>query len=398
MIVSNLLDPEHRPARTHALPERPHHHSRRPHPQSQGHRRRHPAQRPHRRLRRLRLRQVLARLRHRLRGRPAPLRRKPLRLRPPVPRAHREARRRPHGRPRPRHRHQAEKSDPQPPLHRRHRHRNLRLPPPALRPLRHRHLPALRRHRQARHRRRNRLRPRSPCPNPPAPTPSSPSSAPRSNSSPSRPPPPSPSPHPSPPSPAKKSAKSAAKSIPTTNIAALNLTDTLKERLLELRRRGYNRLYQASSTAQEGRIVEFSTPESLLELDFSDYPIFVLADRLVSLPRHPQPHRRRHRDRLPRVRRNPVPDCPRRRRTRRPPPLQSAAFECTTCHRAYREPEPRLFSFNNPFGACPRCQGFGNTIDFDPNLIIPDRQVPVPRRRTPSPPGPLASTAACTAK
>jgi len=51
----------------------------------------------------------------------------------------------------------------------------------------------------------------------------------------------------------------------------------------------------------------------------------------------------------------------------------SAAFECSTCHRAYREPEPRLFSFNNPYGACPRCQGFGNTIDFDPNLILPDR-------------------------
>src|SRR3989440_5796495 len=31
----------------------------------------------------------------------------------------------------------------------------------------------------------------------------------------------------------------------------------------------------------------------------------------------------------------------------------------------YQEPEPRLFSFNNPYGACPRCQGFGNTIDFD---------------------------------
>jgi len=51
----------------------------------------------------------------------------------------------------------------------------------------------------------------------------------------------------------------------------------------------------------------------------------------------------------------------------------SAAFECASCHRAYREPEPRLFSFNNPYGACPRCQGFGNTIDFDPNLIVPDR-------------------------
>jgi excinuclease ABC subunit A len=39
----------------------------------------------------------------------------------------------------------------------------------------------------------------------------------------------------------------------------------------------------------------------------------------------------------------------------------------------YQEPEPRLFSFNNPYGACPRCQGFGNTIDFDFDLVIPDK-------------------------
>src|SRR5438067_8134083 len=32
-----------------------------------------------------------------------------------------------------------------------------------------------------------------------------------------------------------------------------------------------------------------------------------------------------------------------------------------------------MFSFNNPYGACPRCQGFGNTIDFDPNLVVPDQ-------------------------
>ena len=38
----------------------------------------------------------------------------------------------------------------------------------------------------------------------------------------------------------------------------------------------------------------------------------------------------------------------------------------------YQEPEPRLFSFNNPYGACPRCQGFGNTIDFDLDLVVPD--------------------------
>jgi len=51
----------------------------------------------------------------------------------------------------------------------------------------------------------------------------------------------------------------------------------------------------------------------------------------------------------------------------------SQRFECKNCGTRYAEPEPRLFSFNNPFGACPRCQGFGNTIDFDLNLVIPDR-------------------------
>ena len=39
----------------------------------------------------------------------------------------------------------------------------------------------------------------------------------------------------------------------------------------------------------------------------------------------------------------------------------------------FEEPEPLLFSFNNPVGACPRCQGFGETIDLDLNLVIPDR-------------------------
>jgi excinuclease ABC subunit A len=36
-------------------------------------------------------------------------------------------------------------------------------------------------------------------------------------------------------------------------------------------------------------------------------------------------------------------------------------------------PEPLLFSFNNPIGACPKCQGFGETIDLDPDLIVPDK-------------------------
>jgi len=36
------------------------------------------------------------------------------------------------------------------------------------------------------------------------------------------------------------------------------------------------------------------------------------------------------------------------------------------------ELQPRLFSFNNPYGACPKCSGLGNTLEFDPLLVIPD--------------------------
>jgi excinuclease ABC subunit A len=51
----------------------------------------------------------------------------------------------------------------------------------------------------------------------------------------------------------------------------------------------------------------------------------------------------------------------------------SELFECQLCHITYQEPEPRLFSFNNPFGACPECQGFGNTLTIDFDLIVPDK-------------------------
>ena len=48
-------------------------------------------------------------------------------------------------------------------------------------------------------------------------------------------------------------------------------------------------------------------------------------------------------------------------------------FECPYCTIRYEEPEPRLFSFNNPFGACPECQGFGRAIGIDMDLVVPDR-------------------------
>jgi excinuclease ABC subunit A len=144
--------------------------------------------------------------------------------------------------------------------------------------------------------------------------------------------------------------------------------ETLKARLTDLRAAGFNRLYQ------QAKIVEFSTPESLLDLDFT-LPVFVLLDRIAvysenrarivdaaeiayressevifeEVPREEDAEHKRHRF--------------------------SAAYECKSCHKPGKEPEPRLFSFNNPFGACPRCQGFGNTVDFDMNLVIPDKSL-----------------------
>jgi len=168
---------------------------------------------------------------------------------------------------------------------------------------------------------------------------------------------------------AAKTTKASAKASPKNSAKTTNLeplTEGMRARLVELRGSGFNRLYQ------QGRIFEFSTPESLIDLDFT-LPVFVLLDRIVvsaenrarivdaaeiayreagevifeEVPREETAEPRRHRF--------------------------SGEFECTSCHRPGKEPEPRLFSFNNPFGACSRCQGFGNTVDYDLNLVIPDK-------------------------
>src|SRR5947209_8140181 len=155
----------------------------------------------------------------------------------------------------------------------------------------------------------------------------------------------------------KGRTKKSAKPTPEADSA-------MKERLFDLRKRGFNRLFQSE------QIFEFSTPESLLDIDFSQ-PVHVLVDRIVVAP----DQRTRIVDAVEMAYREggevifqTAPrdeEAPRQLRF-------SQKFECKTCHITYQEPEPRLFSFNNPFGACPRCQGFGNTIDFDMNLVIPD--------------------------
>jgi excinuclease ABC subunit A len=139
-----------------------------------------------------------------------------------------------------------------------------------------------------------------------------------------------------------------------------------RHRLFSLRQRGFNRLFQG------GRMFEFSTPESLLEIDFSK-PIYVLVDRLAVGPE---------------IRQRLIDSVELAFREAGEAVLEFAAdgdgaspkrllfserFECKQCGLPSQEPEPRLFSFNNPFGACPRCQGFGNTIDLDMERVIPDK-------------------------
>jgi len=143
--------------------------------------------------------------------------------------------------------------------------------------------------------------------------------------------------------------------------------ETVRQTLTVLQRRGFQRLYQA------GRMHEFSSPETLLDIDFSQ-PVSVVVDRLAIGP----DMRSRLVDSVEICYREGrgeailefVPETPGGAAERM---VFNERFECKTCGAVYQEPEPRLFSFNSPYGACPRCQGFGNTVDFDINLVIPDR-------------------------
>jgi excinuclease ABC subunit A len=53
--------------------------------------------------------------------------------------------------------------------------------------------------------------------------------------------------------------------------------------------------------------------------------------------------------------------------------LYSASRSCPVCKISFEELQPRMFSFNSPFGACEECHGLGVKIEFDPELIIPDK-------------------------
>jgi excinuclease ABC subunit A len=139
-------------------------------------------------------------------------------------------------------------------------------------------------------------------------------------------------------------------------------TAALRDHLFELRKRGFNRLFQ------HGRTFEFSTPESLLEIDFSQ-PVFILLDRLAI--NDAADLRQRVVDAVEICYRE-AGEAVFLNASGEPRLRYSEKFACKKCDLVYTEPEPNLFSFNSPAGACPRCQGFGNTIDYDARLVIPD--------------------------
>src|SRR5262249_17479457 len=163
---------------------------------------------------------------------------------------------------------------------------------------------------------------------------------------------------------ARSNGNSPKRKRRATGESAASRQTKIKAHLMSLMQRGFTRLFK------EGNIIELATPDSYAETNFDN--TFVLVDRLVV--------REDVRARLV----DSLEVCYQEGHGRAiietagepPDRLQfSEGFECKHCNIRYAAPEPRLFSFNNPFGACPTCQGFGNTIGLDLNLVVPNREL-----------------------
>jgi excinuclease ABC subunit A len=133
--------------------------------------------------------------------------------------------------------------------------------------------------------------------------------------------------------------------------------------VMSLMQRGFTRLYDAATR----QTIDLASPDDYTRANFDN--VYVLIDRLVAR----MDVRERLVDSLETCFQEghgtatieTVEDEPKRMRF-------SERFECKNDGTVYAQPEPRLFSFNNPFGACPTCQGFGNTIGLDLDLVIPN--------------------------
>ncbi|HKQ53656.1 MAG TPA: excinuclease ABC subunit UvrA, partial [Pyrinomonadaceae bacterium] len=133
--------------------------------------------------------------------------------------------------------------------------------------------------------------------------------------------------------------------------------------VMSLMQRGFTRLYDAAA----GQTIDLRSPDDFTRAGFDN--VHVLIDRLAARA----DVRERLVDSLETCFQEghgtaiieTVEETSRRLRF-------SERFECKYDGSVYAQPEPRLFSFNNPFGACPTCQGFGNTIGLDLDLVIPN--------------------------
>ncbi|HEX6729803.1 MAG TPA: excinuclease ABC subunit UvrA, partial [Pyrinomonadaceae bacterium] len=136
---------------------------------------------------------------------------------------------------------------------------------------------------------------------------------------------------------------------------------SLNAHLMSLMQRGFSRLYA------NGKLIELSSPDDYPLQDFED--VFVLVDRLTARP----DVRQRLVDSLEICFQQGHGTAVIETAEAEPKRLHfSERFECKYDGTVYATPEPRLFSFNNPYGACPTCQGFGNTIGLDLDLVIPN--------------------------
>ncbi len=144
-------------------------------------------------------------------------------------------------------------------------------------------------------------------------------------------------------------------------------TDELDRRavqahVMSLMQRGFTRLYA------NGETIDLRSPDDYTRPNFED--VYVLVDRLVARANVQERlvdsfetcFREGHGDAVVET----AESSPQRLRF-------SERFECKYDGTLYAQPEPRLFSFNNPYGACPTCQGFGNVIGLDIDLVIPNR-------------------------
>jgi excinuclease ABC subunit A len=145
---------------------------------------------------------------------------------------------------------------------------------------------------------------------------------------------------------------------------------SINAHLMSLMQRGFIRLYDAT----KNEIIELQTPDSFTGNSFED--IYVLVDRMT-VRQGDEAVRSRLVDSLE--------TCYIEGHGQAVIQLLGAGsnsslkfsekFSCKTCDIDYVLPEPQLFSFNNPFGACPTCQGFGNTIGLDLDLVIPNKDL-----------------------